>query len=116
VSFNSGISASRFLPFSPPVSQRTIPVPRPQSNEKSEILQGKCHNCKQWIPLEGCKIGELKVKELFWWKHAAGCHKDSSLQGEVDIFMEDEAYTRLLEYERGQGVNQGVNGGAEAAV
>ncbi|KAF8487671.1 hypothetical protein JB92DRAFT_2569999, partial [Gautieria morchelliformis] len=90
-----GVSATRCAPFSPPVAQRTVPVARPQSNEKSEILQGRCHNCKQWIPLEGCKIGDLKVKELFWWKHAAGCHKESTISGEADNFIEDDAYRRL---------------------
>jgi hypothetical protein len=41
----------------------------------------------------------LQVRELFWWKHAAGCHKDSKLIGESDIFIEDDAYRRLQEYE-----------------
>ncbi|KAF8511567.1 hypothetical protein BU17DRAFT_54569, partial [Hysterangium stoloniferum] len=94
-----GISPTHCLPFSPPIAQRIGCVARPQSNEKAELLQGKCHHCDQWIALEGCKVGELKVKELFWWKHAASCHKESRLQGETDFFLEDDAYKRLLEWE-----------------
>ena len=46
-----------------------MPVARPQSNEKSDILQGKCHHCKQWVPLEGCKVGDLKVGVVVLLSH-----------------------------------------------
>ena len=56
-----GISPSTFLPFSPPVAfrlQRRAPTYR---NEKSQILEGKCHACGNWAAVEGIKRVEAKV-------------------------------------------------------
>lgn len=61
------------------------------------MRQGKCHKCSKWIDLEGVKDVESKVKELFWWKHAAACHKQSTIVGESGIWEDDNVYRRLLE-------------------
>ncbi|KAG5640760.1 hypothetical protein DXG03_007296 [Asterophora parasitica] len=45
---------------------------------------------------EGKKVWRgMKVREIYWWKHAALCHQGSTLSGECDIFEEDEVYQAL---------------------
>ncbi|KAI0687811.1 hypothetical protein BC835DRAFT_377224 [Cytidiella melzeri] len=93
-----GISPSTGLPFSPPVAFHRIPnVPHSKQGikvkqEKAEIEQGKCHKCKKWVAVEGVKDVEVKVKEIFWWKHAATCHQRSIIPGEEDVFIDDDVY------------------------
>ena len=29
-------------------------------------MEGKCHKCKKWVPVEGIKDVPSKVKEIFW--------------------------------------------------
>ncbi|EIM85150.1 uncharacterized protein STEHIDRAFT_148337 [Stereum hirsutum FP-91666 SS1] len=89
-----GISSASTQPFSPPLAFRVV-ARVAAKNEKSEIEEGKCHKCKKWIPLESIRDTELKVKELFWWKHAATCHRESRLEGERDIFLEDDVWKKL---------------------
>ncbi|GJJ14295.1 hypothetical protein Clacol_008559 [Clathrus columnatus] len=63
-----GISSFTGAPFSPPVEFR-ITKRRPaevRKHEKTELLQGRCHKCEKWVAIEGVKIGEVKVKELYW--------------------------------------------------
>ncbi|KAF8521137.1 hypothetical protein JB92DRAFT_2708016, partial [Gautieria morchelliformis] len=97
-----GISSATGLPFSPPIEFRTIkrPVSEVRKQEKSELMQGKCHKCHKWAAIEGVKTGEVKVKELFWWKHAATCHKSSTIAGEGNVHCRDEVFRRLQRYER----------------
>ncbi|KAF8582392.1 hypothetical protein K439DRAFT_1351381, partial [Ramaria rubella] len=92
-----GISSVTGLPFSPPIAFRTVtrPTAEIRKHEKSSLLQGKCHKCHKWAVIEGIKTVEVKVKEIFWWKHAASCHKKSAIFGEQDIHSHDEVYHRL---------------------
>ncbi|KAF9260367.1 hypothetical protein L218DRAFT_823487, partial [Marasmius fiardii PR-910] len=98
-----GISAASALPFLPPLAFRISRRPRALKTEKTVIKEGKCHQCQKWIPVEGVKDMEVKVKEIFWWKHAATCHNASSAnlafgdQGPSDIFEQDDVYRTLKE-------------------
>ncbi|KAJ8075813.1 hypothetical protein PM082_021445 [Marasmius tenuissimus] len=100
-----GISASSALPFLPPLSFRVSKRPRASKTEKTEIKEGKCHQCHKWVPVEGVKDMEVKVKEIFWWKHAAACHSSSSTtlglggQGFANVFEQDEVFRKLEEKE-----------------
>lgn len=64
--FAHGVSAMTGRPFSPPLSYRTSSRRHALKLERSEILEGRCHKCKKWIPVESIKDCEVKVKELFW--------------------------------------------------
>jgi len=97
--YSHGLCPKTGLPFSPPIDFRVVSRPDPGKHEKSEILQGKCHKCERWVPVEGIKDVEVKVKEIFWWKHAAACHKGGNIVGERDIFVEDELYKDAVEAE-----------------
>ncbi|CAA7270831.1 unnamed protein product [Cyclocybe aegerita] len=90
-----GISAATGRPFSPPTMFRTVRRPNPGKKERHQIQQGKCHKCDKWIAVEGIKDMENKVKELHWWKHAATCHHESTIEGVGDYYEEDEVYIKL---------------------
>ncbi|KAF7416186.1 hypothetical protein PC9H_002449 [Pleurotus ostreatus] len=62
-----GISAMSGSPFSPPVALRTIARQSPGKKEKSTLQQGKCHKCRKWVPIEGVRETDLKVKEIMWY-------------------------------------------------
>ncbi|KAK2459855.1 hypothetical protein APHAL10511_008176 [Amanita phalloides] len=93
--YSHGISASNGVPFAPPVSFRTVKRPNPGKKEKAAIRQGKCHKCLKWIPIEGIKDMETKVKEIYWWKHAVGCHHDSNGRND-DVYEKDHVYEQLV--------------------
>ncbi|KAH9995223.1 hypothetical protein BJV77DRAFT_1157854 [Russula vinacea] len=86
-----GIAASTARPFSPPTAFRTTPRQRPGKLERTQMLEGQCHRCVRWVPVQGVKDANAKVKELFWWKHAATCHGTSTIPGERNIFISDPA-------------------------
>ncbi|TFY73949.1 hypothetical protein EWM64_g10065 [Hericium alpestre] len=90
-----GISAVTGLPYSPPTAFRVVPRPEAGKLERTEITQGRCHKCKKWVNVEGIKDFEAKVKEIYWWKHAATCHHGSALDGERDVYIEDALYHQL---------------------
>ncbi|EPS94279.1 hypothetical protein FOMPIDRAFT_1134647, partial [Fomitopsis schrenkii] len=92
-----GISASTGRPFSPPTAFRTIQRTNVGKLEKSELMQGRCHKCKKWVAVEGVKDVPTKVKEIYWWKHAAACHQGSTLDGETDVYIEDDIYRAAVE-------------------
>ncbi|KIK71316.1 hypothetical protein GYMLUDRAFT_90294, partial [Collybiopsis luxurians FD-317 M1] len=96
--YSHGISASSSLPFSPPLAFRITNRSSNHKSEKTTMKEGKCHKCTKWIPVEGIKDVEVKVKELFWWKHAAACHACTTIEGEADIFEMDEVYTKLKSF------------------
>lgn len=77
-----GISPQSFLPFSPPLAFRLSAVQNPAKTEKKEITEGRCHKCDKWVAVDGVKDVEVKVRELFWWKHAAMCHRGSRVEDE----------------------------------
>ncbi|KAF8645345.1 hypothetical protein AX16_007849 [Volvariella volvacea WC 439] len=64
-----GISASTGQPFSPPVAFRSVKRHNPGKNERSLLKEGKCHKCSKWVPIEGIKDLESKVKELYWYAY-----------------------------------------------
>ncbi|TFK27101.1 hypothetical protein FA15DRAFT_587096, partial [Coprinopsis marcescibilis] len=97
-----GISSTTGLPFSPPLAFRIAPRPNSSKNEKQKIEQGRCHKCLKWVAVEGIKTMTCKVKELFWWKHAASCHKKSIVKGEGDPFEDDDVFKRLVELDGAQ--------------
>lgn len=92
--YSHGISASTGLPFAPPIAFRTVNRPNPGKKEKTTTRQGKCHKCLKWIPIEGIKDMETKVKEIYWWKHAASCHHDSNASND-DAYEKDYVYDKL---------------------
>ncbi|KAG6860983.1 hypothetical protein C0995_005219 [Termitomyces sp. Mi166 len=104
-----GISAATQRPFSPPLAFRITPRPNPAKHERTSIREAKCHKCARWVPVEGIKDVEPKVrcllppssssrvtppqvKELFWWKHAAACHGHSSIDAPHDVYEHDSVY------------------------
>ncbi|KAM5530441.1 hypothetical protein V8D89_015881 [Ganoderma adspersum] len=103
-----GISAPTGRPFSPPTAFRTIARVNPSKHEKTHIMEGQCHRCRKWVAIEGVKDVEAKVREIFWWKHAAGCHQGDVLEGESDVFVEDAVWAALsgnsreMQAERGE--------------
>ncbi|KAI9439422.1 hypothetical protein BJY52DRAFT_1206943 [Lactarius psammicola] len=103
-----GIAASTARPFSPPTAFRNTQRQRPGKHERTHMLEGRCHRCARWVPVQGVKdadakvhllllspsvadfvVRSRKVKELFWWKHAATCHGTSTIPGERNIFISD---------------------------
>lgn len=95
--FAHGVSAMTGRPFSPPLSYRTSSRRHALKLERSEILEGRCHKCKKWVPVESIKDCEVKVKELFWWKHAATCHQGSQVPGDDDFYEQDDVFRHLQE-------------------
>ncbi|KAH0578331.1 hypothetical protein H2248_003950 [Termitomyces sp. 'cryptogamus'] len=87
-----GISATTQWPFSPPLAFCTTPRTNPAKYERTSICEAKCHKCTRWVPVEGIKDVQPKVKELFWWKHAATCHGTSPLDTPLDIYEHDAIY------------------------
>ncbi|KAI0819706.1 hypothetical protein BC628DRAFT_1401141 [Trametes gibbosa] len=87
-----GISPATGRPFSPPLAFRVVPRPNAGKLEKIRLMEGKCHRCKKWVAIEGIKDVPTKVREIFWWKHAATCHQGSTIEGEGDVFVEDAVY------------------------
>lgn len=61
-----GISPTTTMPFSPPLAYRLTPRKQNHKNEKAEILEGLCHKCRDWAPVEGVKCVEAKLKEIYW--------------------------------------------------
>ncbi|KAH7886641.1 hypothetical protein F5I97DRAFT_1022652 [Phlebopus sp. FC_14] len=93
--YGHGISAASTRPFSPPVAFRSTERRNAGKHERTVILEGKCHKCKKWIPIESMKDVEIKVKELYWWKHAATCHQGTQIPGDDDFFEDDDIYRHV---------------------
>ncbi|KAF8452080.1 hypothetical protein L210DRAFT_3384424, partial [Boletus edulis BED1] len=93
-----GISSVSARPFSPPVAFRTTERQNPAKNERTSIQEGKCHKCRKWILVESIKNIDIKVKELYWWKHAAVCHQGKQMEGDDDFFLDDEIYRRIQQF------------------
>jgi hypothetical protein len=56
-----GIAASTARPFSPPTAFRTTPRQRPGKLERTHMLEGRCHRCARWVPVQGVKDADAKV-------------------------------------------------------
>lgn len=67
----TGISASSKLPFSPPIEFRSLKREVNGRHEKDAVLEGKCHQCQKFIPLEGVKLGDIKVRTSSFMSAAA---------------------------------------------
>ncbi|KAF9005244.1 hypothetical protein BDQ17DRAFT_1240714 [Cyathus striatus] len=90
-----GVSSSTGRPFFPPLSVRVVDRSSPKKNEKKTMQEGKCHQCRKWVSMQGVKDVDVKVKELFWWKHAAACHRDAGIVGEQDFYEIDHVWKQL---------------------
>ncbi|GAC93750.1 hypothetical protein PHSY_001315 [Pseudozyma hubeiensis SY62] len=100
-----GISALTGLPFTPPSHFRLKPRPHSRPTERAEIIQGHCHSCRKWIDMQGPRETEVKVAEIFWWKHAQACHRKSTTPVGVDGFFVQDVW-----FERVRGVLQLIDG------
>lgn len=90
-----GISPHSKQPLDPPIAFRTVTFSKAAVHERERMLQGECHACSRWINLESVKEGNVKVPEIYWWKHASQCHKKSeTLPGTGGIFVEDAVSVR----------------------
>ncbi|BFZ63945.1 hypothetical protein YB2330_005082 [Saitoella coloradoensis] len=80
-----GINPSTGIPYSPPTAYRTIELPTASTSasigkcgelgnfhlpDREEMLEGRCHQCKKWVRVQGIKDTDVKVPEIYWWKHA----------------------------------------------
>ena len=59
-----GVAASTARPFSPPTAFRTTPRNRPGKLERTQMLEGRCHRCTRWVPVQGVKDVDAKVPSL----------------------------------------------------
>jgi len=92
-----GISSQTGFPFSPPLSFRVVDRPNPGKLERARLIEAKCHCRGKWVGVEGVKDVEMKVPELVWWKHAAACHETARLEGDTNIFLEDDIFRQALQ-------------------
>ncbi|KAF8840438.1 hypothetical protein BDN67DRAFT_903536, partial [Paxillus ammoniavirescens] len=98
--YGHGISSTSARPFSPPVAFRSTKRQNPAKNERTKTIEGKCHKCKKWIPLESIKNIEVKVcsPPLLRWKHAAACHQSTHIPGDDDFFRDDDIYRQTQQH------------------
>jgi hypothetical protein len=59
-----GVAASTARPFSPPTAFRITPRHRPGKLERTQMLEGRCHRCTRWVPVQGVKDADAKVLSL----------------------------------------------------
>lgn len=92
-----GISALTGLPFTPPSKFRTESRPNAKPKERRQIIQGLCHSCNKYIDIQGPKETEVKVAEIYWWKHAQACHRSGNKvpDGVGGYFVENKWYERV---------------------
>ena len=64
-----GIAASTARPFSPPTAFRTTPRQRPGKLERTHMLEGRCHRCARWVPVQGVKDANAKVYPASSFSH-----------------------------------------------
>ncbi|CAE6449962.1 unnamed protein product, partial [Rhizoctonia solani] len=97
----TGLSPKTGLPFSPPITfrQKAHLPSRTKTRERDTIEEGQCHVCKKWVPVESVVPKDVKVPEMYWWKHAAACHGTSQLTGDENPYIEDVVYLKLRQYE-----------------
>ncbi|GAA95428.1 uncharacterized protein L969DRAFT_300751 [Mixia osmundae IAM 14324] len=94
MTFYHGISNANGAPFSPPVQIRVVPRHTSALNERSTMKEGLCHECNQWVAVQGIKDGDAKVAELWWWRHAKQCHH-TRVDGEGDDYLQDALFDLL---------------------
>ncbi|GAA5923010.1 uncharacterized protein JCM15063_003498 [Sporobolomyces koalae] len=96
MSYSHGLSNVTGLPFSPPVEMRIVDLPHQSKDTRTQMTEGRCHKCDEWIPLLSVKNIDAIVPELIWWKHAKKCHSDSTIPGERDPYIADEFYNLII--------------------
>lgn len=91
-----GVSALTGLPFTPPSKFRTKARPNAKPKERKELVQGLCHSCNKYIDIQGPKETEVKVAEIYWWKHAQLCHRGAGVpEGVGGYFVENVWFERV---------------------
>lgn len=91
-----GISALTCLPFTPPVKFRAKARPHAKPKERKQLVQGLCHSCHKYIDMQGPKDTDVKVAEIYWWKHAQVCHRNAKVpQGIGGYFVENYWWERV---------------------
>ncbi|SJX63788.1 related to Meiotic expression upregulated protein 26 [Sporisorium reilianum f. sp. reilianum] len=91
-----GVSAFTGLPFTPPTHFRGKRRTNVKPTERAQIIQGLCHCCHKYIDMQGPKATEIKVPEIYWWKHAQACHrKGTTPEGVGGYFVEDSWFERV---------------------
>ncbi|CDR98562.1 hypothetical protein [Sporisorium scitamineum] len=91
-----GVSASTGLPFTPPTHFRGKRRTNVKPTERAQIIQGLCHCCHKYIDMQGPKGTEIRVPEIYWWKHAQACHrKGKTPEGVGGYFVEDTWFERV---------------------
>ncbi|KAG6884019.1 hypothetical protein C0992_007228, partial [Termitomyces sp. T32_za158] len=59
-----GISAATQRPYAPPRAFRLTPRPNHAKHERTAIREALCHKCARWVPLEGIKDVQPKVRHV----------------------------------------------------
>ncbi|KAG6887706.1 hypothetical protein C0992_011132, partial [Termitomyces sp. T32_za158] len=57
-----GISAATQRPYAPPRAFRVTQRPNAAKHERTAIREALCHKCARWVPLEGIKDVQPKVR------------------------------------------------------
>lgn len=71
------------------------------------MIEGLCHSCNTWIPLQSFKDTNTNIPEIFWWKHAKSCHEDSIIPGESGAYLEDSVRRMVLRKKEAFGLKTG---------
>ncbi|KAI9591436.1 hypothetical protein BDF19DRAFT_271400 [Syncephalis fuscata] len=92
MNFFHGISSVTKQPYHDPILVQKRPLlripKRPSASSTSsnssfeflsELHDGLCHHCHQWIPMDSVKQVVVKVPMIYWWKHAQRCHHSKKL-------------------------------------
>ncbi|SPO27693.1 related to Meiotic expression upregulated protein 26 [Ustilago trichophora] len=91
-----GVSALTGLPFTPPTKFRIKARPNANPKERKELVQGLCHSCNKYVDIQGPKETEVKVAEIYWWKHAQVCHRGAGVpEGVGGYFVENVWFERV---------------------
>lgn len=98
-----GINPATGLPFYPPVDFRITLRPHGRRGDKDKLLQGRCSTCLAWVDIEGIRPGQVKVPEIYWWKHAQRCQGTYATMSTLEAVErlgvfdpDDELYQHLL--------------------
>lgn len=56
------------------------------------MIRGLCHVCNRYVDLQGPRDVEVKVPEIYWWKHAQSCHRAHGPPQEANGFFMPNAW------------------------
>ncbi|GAA5866139.1 hypothetical protein JCM3774_004095 [Rhodotorula dairenensis] len=97
MSYAHGVSNATGKPISPPIKTRVIDLPHSPKDQRSHMVEGLCHKCDAWVPLQSVKNVESIIPELIWWKHAKKCHGESIIAGEGNHHLLDDYHALVLQ-------------------